>query len=543
MSAALKLSTLVDKLVSSAASVGDPQFNLLLERLADYCQQESITDPYADILTTDRLGDLRAGMWDKQEARERVFRVLGDRRRKAEAAAAAAASTARPSTVWDDSSTEAFEAAATSVLSQSFIMSPLSDTARQVYMIDDADQRIVVPVLGSPQDVAAAVGRVVQPVIVQSGIATTAALVNSMLFSWKVAGQVTDTPPALHGKLGGDEWCLARASVWPNPDVDWSHIRLFTHRLNDPEAFAAWVWGVYSGENRGRQVPYIYDYDGEGGKSRFFQMLGKHLFGDRIYTAYPMATMAKDTHVSSVFAGQRFVVDGDCNNRYVLHSQAMKELSGDDKTILNPKYVQPYGTYLQARVAIGSNFPPYITRDRHSTSRLLYLILEPLGNTPRDPTLPAKWVMELPGFLHWAQQCYKERCPDNYAIQVNDAVRYATETQIRICETQYVDLFDKYFVEDPDGELTYREWSAVVKEEKMDKFRADDMLGWIRAVFDVNAQTNGKFRGWRLPGIRRRGGADNWRTPNSANGEAKETTDTAADPAAAYPDMEDHDAA
>ena len=128
------------------------------------------------------------------------------------------------------------------------------------------------------------------------------------------------------GQPGDDDWCVYRASVLPDASVDFPHIRSFLDRLNDPRAFAAWWWGVYSGVNKGRQSIYLWDARGEGAKSVILKTLGS-LFGNRIYASFPTSVSLADGFTSSAFVNKKLVVIGDCKDSYILHRGMLKELS------------------------------------------------------------------------------------------------------------------------------------------------------------------------------------------------------------------------
>jgi hypothetical protein len=253
---------------------------------------------------------------------------------------------------------------------------------------------------------------------------------------------------------------------------------------------------------------YLHDARGEGAKSVILKTLAAALFGDRIYASFPGGpSNHQDSHTSSAFIGKRLVVIGDCNNAYVLHSAILKQLSGDDKSYHNPKFVQPFSTYLQCRVVVASNYAPFIISAAHNRSRTLYLTVEPLDipDSARDVEYGAKCERELPGFLAYGKRCYEERCPNDYAIAVNQAVQDATNARIAICETQHAEFFDEWFVADPAGVLTSKQWNQVVKSTKLDTHRAEDTLNWIKVMCDTQEVMGQRKGSWELPRVRLRG--------------------------------------
>jgi hypothetical protein len=130
-----------------------------------------------------------------------------------------------------------------------------------------------------------------------------------------------------------------------------------------------------------------------------------------------------------------------------------------------------------------------------------------------------KCAAELPGFLAYAQAQYERLCPNDYAIETNDAVKAATELRIQHCATMHVAVFEEYFVPDPQGSLTHRDWTHVLREMKLDRHKGEDLFQWILASHNVTqfAMPN-KGGGWYLDGIRLKTATDKRHT---INGEEK----------------------
>jgi hypothetical protein len=422
--------------------------------------------------------------------------------------------------VWKVPGTMGFQTAATNLLASQFIISLRDDTCFQLYQITDQEQRTVSPVLGSPGDVHTCISRKVRQTLADDGVAVTHERIGAMLTGFYASAPAAE-PPKLLGQPGDLDWCLQRASIRPDAAIAFPNIRMFLDRLNDGAAFSAWWYGAYSGRNKGRQMLYIFDRQGQGGKSKILGTLAESLFGNRIYTSFPPTANFASTHMTSHFVGKRLVVIGDNKDAYVLHRGTLKEISGDDKLYVDPKYQQPFSTTIECRVCVAANVAPFIINAVHNTSRTLFLVLEPLtiADQDRDVAYAEKCAAELPGFLAYAQAQYERLCPNDYAIETNDAVKAATELRIQHCATMHVAVFEEYFVPDPQGSLTHRDWTHVLREMKLDRHKGEDLFQWILASHNVTqfAMPN-KGGGWYLDGIRLKTATDKRHT---INGEEK----------------------
>lgn len=508
----------IDKLRSELNAhpqgISDAVGRHLADKAIRYCKQVGRDTPYAvdaedddTVFSINHFGTESLAAWQNPEARAYFTDGLKVKPKAEE----------KPKSVWETPGTLAFQVAAASLLAGKFIISAKDDGLYQLYAIEDWQRQTAVPVVGSPQDIGISVSRAVVSELERAGVAITKGRISVMLTAFHAKAAAMPAPKLL-GQPDEDGWCLHRATVRPDASVPFPYIGQFLSRLNDAAAYAAWWWGVYSGRNRGRQALYIYDHEGQGGKSKINDAMATALFGDRIYCAFPSGANTNDAHTSSHFLGKRLVSVGDNKNSYLLQSGFFKQLLGDDPSFVNPKYLQPFSTHFEARAVVLGNVAPFILRARHSTSRILYLTLSKLDLPDEriDVTYPEKCVAELPGFLAYAEACYAERCPNDYAIQANESVHQVTAGRIAECETMYADAFDLHFTADPEGMLTHKDWAKVMRDLHYDPLKSEDMLQWVKAVTGAEQQAIGERRvGWCLEGVRlsrasdrRRNGAD-----------------------------------
>jgi hypothetical protein len=329
------------------------------------------------------------------------------------------------------------------------------ENAFTLYRVADRQQRVLEPIEG---DQITVLGRTLAADLESCfGTVVTMPLATRMFQALKLHGCTMRKPKLLGQPLSmcatQDDWCLHRATVVPDSSMPFPHVRSFLDRLNDAEAFGAYIAGIYFDLYRGRQILYISDLKGLGGKSKLFTDAIMPLFGERITAALTHLKMSESPHASAHFVGKKLAVVGDNKNPSIIMSQAIKELSGDDKVVINQKNQPIYSTYLEVKLIILSNHKPNITSEPHNSSRTLWLELAPL-NLPEnqlDPTWGKKCAAEMPGFLAWALDCYRRRCLNDNVIEVNLAVDDAKQKRIDEYEDPFSLPFAKYFVHQPGG--------------------------------------------------------------------------------------------
>ena len=112
------------------------------------------------------------------------------------------------------------------------------------------------------------------------------------------------------------------------------------------------------------------------------------------------------------------------------------------------------------------------------TSRLLYISISPMVDEKPDPTVKERLKAELSGFLAFAEQCYEERCPDNYRIQTD------TDNDVKALTEQYFEHFDiifsKHWHVDEQSEVA----ASIIKEKLkveglQSKPQYDQFVDWL----------------------------------------------------------------
>ena len=311
--------------------------------------------------------------------------------------------------------------------------------------VTDAEHKVVAPTFEGDADrlLARMLSRTIKS---KMGLVVGAKLAKDMVEVWLNHADTIPMPKPM-AKPEEDIWCFHRANHEPDSSVAINRWLNILNRMSDAKAFAAWVWGVYSCEYKGRQVLWLHGKHGEDGKSLITQLIASELFGPA-HNAISNASLgaSEKRFLASYFENASLVIYPDASNRRCLMSETFKTVAsaGSDPVLIERKGKQAYTSYLKARMWVCSNFAPEITNDNYILSRLLYIDIDKMDEKP-DPKVRDDLKAELPGFLHYAKQAYEERCPDNYKIVSIDD----TETRVkRMAEDffeEYEVIFNKYW--------------------------------------------------------------------------------------------------
>jgi len=318
-------------------------------------------------------------------------------------------------------------------------------TKRMLKVIDAASQ--VVSIVDNKQAMQEQVEQTIADLVVEKGETLSPYLIAELAKYWNLYGEAIPESLVTYGGLTDDKWVLGRSKHKPlaGPMPTWNN---FMKRMNDPKAFAAWIYGVASQRYRGRQVLWMHGAEGEDGKTFIQKIIANEIF--------PNVTAAMSNHALSEgaarfmqadFEGKVLATWGDCNNAAVLLREDIKQLSAGaegDVARVEKKNKQAYSAQMEAVLWINSNFRPIVTGDNFVRSRLLYINLEKLEE-PKDITLKAKFIAELPALLAYGEQCYTELCTDNRKVVQNNQSNESIDEMVLESEGEYESIFSRYF--------------------------------------------------------------------------------------------------
>lgn len=314
--------------------------------------------------------------------------------------------------------------------------------------------------------------------------------------SSKLTPKAFEPPMDMCKKAG---WTTARGNILPDfvqAIPCWESV---LNRMDDGEAFAAFYWGIYTDHNpENRQVLWLDSREGETGKSTILEVLGEPFGVAKWGVPWPAI---KNSHqfIIAEAMGKRFCYISDCKNSKLLLTETFQVLADrKGETTANKKYGDITTGQLEARWIIASNYRPYMVGESYNTTRTLWITINPF-DAALDPDFATKLRKEMPGFLAYCFECYEKRCPDDYSILVNEAVKQKVLGKIlEGQEGEFEDLFDKLFMEAKEAEMTRAVLNETLTEAGLSKDDADNFKEWLRKKNMGTRGTGKTYRNFRL---------------------------------------------
>jgi hypothetical protein len=176
---------------------------------------------------------------------------------------------------------------------------------------------------------------------------------------YEVYGRPLEQKPSLNEVGPSERWCFHRCLIEPDETRDTPEWDGFLDRLSSPELFLAWLWGVLTGEYRGRSLLYLRGKRGNEGKSTAVRVLAKHLFGN---TAHAVNNRSmKGQYTTWDFAQKALLTYLDCNNPAITKSELVKSITTFGEEVpLDGKWKMPATAPLYCRMVVCSNRRPLL---------------------------------------------------------------------------------------------------------------------------------------------------------------------------------------
>jgi len=292
-------------------------------------------------------------------------------------------------------------------------------------------------------------------------------------------------------------WALHWSQHEPDTEVPFPKMKSVFDRMSEGDAFAAYIWGIYSRQYKGRQVFWICGKEGEEGKSFLLKFLGDELFGiDKGFKAITSKQIGGGNQfTASSFVGARLVVFPDCNNPRVLETEMFKMLSGGgrDVTPSEEKFQATESVVIEARAVVLSNFEPAVLDDNWYLSRLALSYIEPFEGD-KDPNIADDYLTELPGFLTYAKACYESLCKDHEEIILKDSTKKKVRLLSKQAKVVFQEIFDEYFTLDPTEKMQISKIKTVLSlDETLTNTKdLDAWLAWLLKIQGVEVVRNEK---------------------------------------------------
>lgn len=315
------------------------------------------------------------------------------------------------------------------------------------------------------------------------GIVISAKLAMNMVDLW-INHQETIPMPVPMANHNENVWCFHKTHFVPDASVTTKHWQNILDRMSDPLAFAAWVYGVYIGDYRGRQVLWLHGPNGEDGKSAIANLIAVKLFGPA-HNAISNASLSSNEKrfLTSFFENARLVIYPDASNKKCLLTEQFKTVAsaGADPVLIERKGRQAYTSKLNARMWVCSNFAPEVTDDNYVRSRLLYIHIDKMEDEKPDPKVLDHLEAEIPGFLHYAKQAYETRCRAHYEILTDQSHNIAVDRMTESFFEKYEVIFQKYWEIGSQEEFVegYKVYDTTQKEGLRSTHDYKDFTSWL----------------------------------------------------------------
>lgn len=350
----------------------------------------------------------------------------------------------------------------------------------RIFKIDDYDKQQCSILVSDRSDLEDEVTSYLAETLVALNKTASPSVLREMFSYWQKYGVKVQGDKVEDGHEGGvrtcnselvdsDYWSLYRSPWVPDDTVPFPLLQKTLDRMSEGPAFAAWIYGTYSGLYKGRQVIWLYGPDGEEGKSYLAKFLAAQFFGEnKGYKAIDGIQIKQGSRfLNSNFVGAKLVVYPDCNRVHLMEMEIIKSLSsgGRDSTVSEEKFKSAQTITIDARVLVCSNFLPEVRRDNWYQSRLALCRIKPLTEA-KDPDIDKKYMEELPGFLAYGKKCYEELCKDNEKITLSPEHSAWIETLIDKQDPLEKDIFNRHFILDSSATITLKRVMQILELEE-----------------------------------------------------------------------------
>ncbi len=297
--------------------------------------------------------------------------------------------------------------------------------------------------------------------------------------------------------LDSDEPAYFHPYILPDPDCNWDVIqRWWCGRLSDPAALAAWWYGVYTCQYKGRQIPYLIGGH-ERQKSLFIETMGRVCFGSALGSLSAHDIKNQNQFFMSSLVRNKLTLIPDNQVPTIYQFEAIKSISGGDPVRVEYKNdADVQSVKLETNLLIMSNFRPSFSSEGYATSRAM--VIEVGGKAT-----PNLWVARddiadaMPGFLNYAQDCYNELSVPyydesgekfmNYQIQLSDETQRLNSQATEVFEGKWLDFFYNNFKLEEEGVINAQEVRSLLRSQNVGRgeFVFDNFSNFLQYKYGV----------------------------------------------------------
>jgi hypothetical protein len=199
---------------------------------------------------------------------------------------------------------------------------------------------------------------------------------------------------------------LSKVPVIPKETPAWDS---FTSRmviedttLKGSDYFKAFIWSIFEEKDENRVFLYWYD-EGKQGKSEAINILDKYILKNA-FVSFDFFKL--NSHSAESLIDKRLVVQHEAVVKKLSAIPLVKQITGGDSVVINPKGRKQYSLHIDAKIIVLSNSSPIVSSQGSELSRLL-----PIKNLPRKeehfiPFFKEKLKEEIFDFLTKCRETY-----------------------------------------------------------------------------------------------------------------------------------------
>jgi phage/plasmid primase-like uncharacterized protein len=302
-----------------------------------------------------------------------------------------------------------------------------------------------------------------------------------------------DVEPKTFTWANEDTWSFKKLDFIPK-EGEFPAWQEFLNRLSGPEEFKAFVWSIFEPKNRSRQFVYLYDMNGQGGKSTVIRVLGK-VFGNSFGAiTNTMVTGGGNRWLISTLYGKRFVAWADCKNPKFCMSEILRNVTSGDNVMVEYKGQAPFSTEMYLKLIVGSNHEPEITGAGADKSRLIRIDVEKNTANKDDLGWEERLHQELAAFLFACREKYEKLCPNHGNIAISETTSELIDAATDGVEARWEAITTKRLEIGEHFSATAVEWMELGKEENLSGHDLGNLKTYLAVTYGVVIKRVGKAR-------------------------------------------------
>lgn len=303
---------------------------------------------------------------------------------------------------------------------------------------------------------------------------------------------------------------LSESLISPGPTPNWDAL---TSRMSHPEIYMAFIWSIFEPRSNGRQVLWLHGA-GKDGKSSASYAITKFL-GEKFVLSLSTGDYDDNFFWHRCY-GKRLAIYGDCSNNFFLKKEKIKQLTGGDQVMINPKGERAFTAQVYSKIIVNSNLFPHINvLNRSELSRLILITIKKYDGIfadSGDNDYKERLYQEMPAFLYKCRQYYPSYFKTQTDIIIPDDMMQSIKTSCRSADSYFLEKFvNTCLIFDPHATVERGELQNYLSEffahnglSRQSQFAYDDLVHYLslRQVYPEDASIGTKmsyvFRGIKL---------------------------------------------